>query len=213
MTKRLEIIAKHIKGGKVFADVGCDHGIISKYVLDNGLADLVIASDISSKSLQKAKNLLNIYGDKVQFLVSDGFKNFTITPTEAVIAGMGGDEIVSILEGATSLPNRLILSPQKNQRKVREILIRKNYKICDDYTIFDNKFYDIIVAEKGEDFYLELELVFGRDNLKLRPKDFIKKLSLEEKKFSKIFNENGLDGKNLDLQNYLEQIRKVLYEN
>ncbi len=212
MTKRLEIIAKSIKGGEIFADVGCDHGMISKYVLDNNLAGKVVASDISSKSLLKAKNLLSNYKDKVEFIVSDGFKNFSVIPTEAVIAGMGGEEIVSILSSVKNLPNRLILSPQKHQRKVREFLIRKNYKICDDYTIFDNKFYDIIIAEKGSDKYTEEELIFGRDNLKLKSQDFIKKLKSEEEKTKKILSKNLTCDKNLELNNYLNQIRKVLYE-
>ena len=213
MTKRLKIIASHIKGGKIFADVGCDHGFIAKYVLDNSLAYKVIASDISSKSLLKAKKLLTIYGEKVEFVVSDGFKNFNEIPDEAVIAGMGGEEIVLILESVEVLPNRLILSPQRHQLKVRETLIRKNYKICDDYSIFDNKFYDIIVAEKGSDFYTEDELVFGRDNLKLKPNDFIKKLKLEEEKYEKILSDNSLLDKDLEFKNYLEKIKKVLYEN
>lgn len=213
MTKRLKIIASHIKGGRVFADVGCDHGFIAKYALENKLFDKVIASDVSFKSLQKAKKLLSHYGDKVDFIVSDGFKNFNIIPDEAVIAGMGGEEITLILDGATTLPNRLILSPQKHQRKVRESLIRKNYKICDDYSIFDNKFYDIIVAEKGEDYYTEEEYVFGRDNLKNKSLDFIKKLKIEEKKTEKVLTNKFLGDKKLELENYLEKIKKVLYEN
>lgn len=213
MTKRLKEIAKLIKGGNVVADVGCDHGMISKYVVENGLANKVIASDISFKSLQKAKKLLSRYGDKIEFVVSDGFKEFPVVPNEAVIAGMGGEEIISILNGVDDLPYRLVLSPQKHQRKVREFLIRKNYKICDDYTIFDNKFYDIITAEKGCDLYTEEELVFGRDNLKLKPLDFIKKLKVEEEKIEKILNTNCGSNNNLELKNYLSQIKKVLYEN
>ena len=210
MTKRLKIIASHIGKGKVFADIGCDHGIIAKYVLDNELFESVIASDISNKSLDKAKKLLNKYGSKVTFLVSDGFNKFHLIPDEAVIAGMGGEEICSILSNAEFLPKRLILSPQKNQSKVRELLIRKNYKISDDYTVFDKKFYDIIVAEKGMDNYSELELLFGRDNLKLRPKDFILKLKNEEEKISNILNSSA--NENVELKNYLKTVKEILNE-
>ncbi len=211
MTKRLKIIASHIGIGRVFADIGCDHGIIAKYVLDNELFESVIASDISNKSLDKAKKLLNKYGSKVTFLVSDGFNKFHLIPDEAVIAGMGGEEICSILSNAEFLPKRLILSPQKNQSKVRELLIRKNYKISDDYTVFDKKFYDIIVAEIGSDCYSDLELLFGRDNLKLRPKDFILKLKNEEKKINIILNNNSAS-ENVELINYLKSIKEILNE-
>ena len=211
MTKRLKIIASHIGKGNVFADIGCDHGLISEYVLKNHLFDKVIASDISDKSLDKAKKLLSKYESKVTFIVSDGFSNFDTVPDEAVIAGMGGEEICSILTSAVALPEKLILSPQKNQRKVRELLIRKNYKIFDDYTVFDKKFYDIIVARKGSDFYNEVELEFGRTNLKLRPNDFILKLKFEEEKVLNIINANGVS-ENEELQNYLQKIRKILNE-
>ena len=212
MTKRLKIIASHIGNCKIFADIGCDHGLIAEYVLKNNLFDKVIASDISSKSLTKASNLLKKYSDKVEFIVSDGFNNFNIVPDEAVIAGMGGEEIYKILNSATILPKRLILSPQKNQRKVRELLVRKNYKISDDYTVFDKKFYDIIVAEIGADTYSELELTFGRDNLKLMPKDFILKLKNEEKKVANILKENKVQN-NYELINYLKTIKEILNEN
>ena len=211
MTKRLKIIASHIGKGRVFADIGCDHGIIAKYVLDNELFETVIASDISNKSLDKAKKLLNKYGSKVTFLVSDGFNKFHLIPDEAVIAGMGGEEICSILSNAKFLPKRLILSPQKNQSKVRELLIRKNYKISDDYTVFDKKFYDVIVAEIGSDRYSDLELLFGRDNLKLRPKDFILKLKNEEKKINIILNNNSAS-ENVELINYLKTVKEILNE-
>ncbi len=210
MTKRLEIITSHLKGGEVFADIGCDHGLVSKYVLDNGLFLKVIASDISFKSLEKAKKLLKKYEGKVDFIVSDGFKNFTVIPDEAVIAGMGGEEICLILNGAKVLPNRLILSPQKNTRKVREILIRKNYKILDDYTVFDKKFYDVIVAVKGCSNYTELELIFGKTNLEKKPQDFIKKLKTEKEKILNILSKNNL--KDSELLNYLSLVEGILNE-
>ncbi len=210
MTKRLEIISSHIKGGGAFADIGCDHGQICKYVLDNNLFNKVIASDISFKSLEKAKKLLSGYGEKVEFIVSDGFKNFNKIPDEVVIAGMGGEEISLILNGTKVLPNRLILSPQKNTKKVRELLVRKNYKIIDDYTVFDKKFYDIIVAEKGGDNLTELELIFGKTNLEKKPQDFIKKLKTERDKISNILKENNLEDN--ELLNYLSLIKGILNE-
>ncbi len=210
MTRRLKIIASHLGGGELFADIGCDHGLISKYVLDNGLFNKVIASDISCKSLEKARALLSFYGDKVSFLVSDGFKNFSALPDEAVIAGMGGEEICSILLGSEALPDRLILSPQKNVVKVRELLIRKNYKITDDYTVFDKKFYEIIVAEKGKDFLTEEELKFGRTNLEKMPADFIAKLKLERIKLEKILSENKVS--DYEKISYLNKIKEILNE-
>lgn len=40
---------------EVFADIGCDHGILSEYIISSGKAKKVLASDISENSLAKAK--------------------------------------------------------------------------------------------------------------------------------------------------------------
>ena len=176
MTKRLQIIYNHISSGEVFADVGCDHGYVAKAVLDSGKFKKVIISDISKPSLDKAVDLLKPFGDRVISVVSDGFKSYPIVPNEAVIAGMGGEEIVKILSDSF-LVSRLILSPQKNTDKVRRFLVENSYKIIKDFTFYaDKKFYDLIVSEKGEDFYTEDEYVFGRDNLLKKPSDFILKI-------------------------------------
>lgn len=212
MTKRLKIIASHIKSGGVFADIGCDHGYVSKYVLENNLYNKVIATDISKNSLNKAKNLLKNFGSKVVFIVSDGFQEITESVDEAVISGMGGDEISSILKKANNLPNRLVLSPQKNVKKVREVLLKLHYKILNDYTFFDKKFYDVIVAERGDDSYSEEEYIFGRDNLLFKPSDFILKLKNEEEKCLNIIKKLNLKNDN-EIENYLSKIRSVLYEN
>ncbi len=210
MTKRLNELFSLIKNCDLFADVGCDHGFISQMVLDYGKAKKVIISDVSKKSLQKAENLLKDYGDKVISIVSDGFNAYTKIPDQAIIAGMGGEEIIKILQASKFLPNRLILNPMKNVDKVRKFLITNGYKILKDYTILDSKFYDLILCEKGEDNYTQLEYIFGRDNLKNKSVDFIEKLKFYKKFYQDAIN-NG--GKDKDLKIKLAQIEGVLNEN
>ena len=188
MTERLRIIYSHVGSGKVFADVGCDHGYISKAVLDDNKFEKVIISDISSQSLQKAVELLKPYGNRVTPIVSDGFKNYTDIPDEAVIAGMGGEEIVKILSDGF-MPKSLVLAPQKNTDKLRRFLVENGYNLVKDYTFYSQKkFYDLILAKKGEDFYLENEIEFGRDNLKDKPEGFILKLKKDVELFEGIIS-------------------------
>lgn len=176
---RLNVLYDLIGTGEVFSDVGCDHGLISKMVLDGGKYKKVILSDISEKSLEKAVNLLAGYKDKVEFLVSDGFTKYTTVPDGAIIAGMGGEEIVKILSGKI-MPSSLVLAPQKNTDKVRRLLLEKGYKILKDFTFYSQgKFYDAIKAVKGNDFYSPMEILFGRDNLKEKPDGFIKKITAD----------------------------------
>ena len=197
---RFDILFNLIGRGELFADVGCDHGYISKKVLDSGKYNRVILSDVSKNSLQKAINLLSGYGERVKFIVSDGFLGYDEVPSEAIIAGMGGEEIVKILSGSVQ-PNALVLAPQKNTYKVRRTLLDSGYKILKDFTFYSqNKFYDAIKAEKGNDFYTPDELIFGRDNVREKPDGFIKKVNydigvlnsiIEDEKASKLSKETA----------------------
>jgi tRNA (adenine22-N1)-methyltransferase len=204
---RLEVLLSLIPKCNVLADVGCDHGYLSKYALDKNLCNKVIISDISAKSLEKAITLLKPYGDKVKSYVCNGLTAYENQADFAVIAGMGGEEICLILKGVKTLPNGLLLAPQKNNDKVRRLLIELGYKITRDFTFLDVKFYDVIKAEKGIDSYTEKEFIFGRDNLKERPNDFIKKLEKEEKLLSKVIEND------LSVKPKLHLIREVLNEN
>ena len=65
--KRLEAIAGEILPCKVFADIGCDHGIIGLYAVKNHLADKVCECDIGEECLFKARSLI---GDGASYLLS-----------------------------------------------------------------------------------------------------------------------------------------------
>ena len=208
---RLTTLFGLVGSGETFADIGCDHGYLAQMVLKENKFEKVIISDISSKSLQKAIDLLKPYGDRVTAIVSDGFENFTSLPDEVVIAGMGGEEIVKILSNAKSLPKRLVLAPQKNTEKVRKFLVIFGYKILKDFTFKDkNKFYDAIVAQEGVDDYSEDELLFGRDNLNSRPDAFEEKLELERNILLEILDlETASKVSKEQANKRLEKIRKI----
>lgn len=149
--KRLEVIASLIRPCDVFADIGCDHGLIARYVSDNRLAGRVYATDISAAALRKAEKLLADC-DNAAFLLGDGFAPLDangISVDEAVIAGVGGELIIKMLSATRSRPS-LVLGAQKNADKLRVYLAADGYNITDDVKVSDGgKFYDIIRAERG----------------------------------------------------------------
>ena len=179
LTDRLEKIFNELTPAKVFADIGCDHGYIARAMLDSGKCDEVVVTDISEKSLSKAVGLLkHDYDGKFTAVVADGF-NGVPKSDEALIAGMGGEEIVKIILGANTLPKRLALQPMKNSDKVRKILVKSGYKLIKDYTFkSDGKFYDYVIAENNgqKEEYSEIEYEYGRGNLKSPSADFIESL-------------------------------------
>lgn len=183
-TKRLNTIFSHLFSCNKFADVGCDHGYCSEFMLKNNLCNSAVISDISAESLKKAEILLADYmkSGRVVSVCCNGLEKVDADCDFVLIAGMGGEEIISILKNGF-LPQKLLLQPMKNTPKVREFLINSGYKIILDYTFKDGKFYDLIKAEKFVDNqkenYQTWWLEFGRDNILNATLDFIEKISVE----------------------------------
>ena len=60
LTKRLQVIFDLVSS-RVIADVGCDHGKLTKALFDENKIDFAYVSDISKLSLEKAIKLLKDY--------------------------------------------------------------------------------------------------------------------------------------------------------
>ncbi|MBQ7348695.1 MAG: SAM-dependent methyltransferase, partial [Clostridia bacterium] len=145
MTDRLNKIFDKLIPCEVFADIGCDHGYIAKAMLDSGKCEKAIISDVSAKCLSKAENLLENYlkNGRAESVVSDGFNNLRKC-NQALIAGMGGEEIAGIISAAkeqNKLPDRLIIQPMKNCDKARYCAVRAGYRIIYDRVFKSGKKY------------------------------------------------------------------------
>lgn len=174
LSGRLETIVSALDETAVFADVGCDHGYCSREMLKRGKCRFAYLTDLSAESLKKADDLLKSeFAGRYRALVANGLAGVPFAD-EVLIAGMGGEEMISILSAAPFSPEKLILQPMKNAEKVRAYLIKHGYKPIIDYTFADGKFYDLIKAERGTCSYSEDELRFGRDNLLRRGEDFVR---------------------------------------
>lgn len=191
LTKRLQKIVDAIPLCNTLADVGCDHGYIGIAALSENKAQNVVFIDISAPSLAKAKqNLPCNLCQKATFVHADGLGN--IIADCAVIAGMGGLEIMSILSGAADLPQMLVLQPMKNQYELRRFLLA-DYNVESDELFFDGKYYDLIVARKCAERQTlsELQLRFGLSNLKAPSDDFAMYVRNEQQKLISILKQCG----------------------
>ena len=194
MTERLLKIFSEIQPCEVFADIGCDHGYMAKAMLCSGKCKKVIVSDVSAKCLKKAEELLSDYINqkRAESVVSDGFDNVGECDL-ALIAGMGGEEIVSILKRAKNLPEKLVLQPMKNTDKVRRCVLQLGYAVKKDYVFFSSGiFYDLLVLEKGEDYLTEEEIEFGKTNVNSPSADFKKMITVKMEKLQEYLLREGL---------------------
>ena len=165
MTKRLDVILAEIEPCKCLADVGCDHGLISLKALQSKKAKNILATDISQKCLYKTINLLkeNNLENFAEFVCVDGLPKSS-KPDEVLIAGMGGLEIISILENYFLVnDNRpiLVLQPMRDEYKVRKFLNNNNYTIIEDFIFEDKKLYRLIKAKRGKQNLTESQMFFG----------------------------------------------------
>jgi tRNA (adenine22-N1)-methyltransferase len=165
---RIDVICSYLDKCKTFADIGCDHGYCTQYMLDNNLCDDAIITDISAKSLNKAQTLLSKYidGGRCNYICCDGLNGVESNVDLVLIAGMGGEEIVKILKEAF-IPKNFVFQPMKNAEVLREYLLNNNCKLQRDDIFKDGKYYFIIKGTRllGGDSYTQAQLAFGRDSL------------------------------------------------
>lgn len=163
---RIKKLCSYLSPCKIFADVGCDHGYCTQYMLKNSLCEKAIISDISDKCLSKAKKLLEDYISEAKCIpvCCFGLEKIEKTADLVLIAGMGGEEIIDILNTAY-VPENFVLQPMRNVREVREYLLNCDAEIVRD-EVFESggKFYFVICGKKSgnKSTYTLAELQYGK---------------------------------------------------
>ena len=177
LSNRLQAIAAFIPPGSRVADVGTDHGYLPLWLAENGVCDSIIASDIRPGPLKTAMRnaALAGLGDALIFRLCAGLEAYA--PDEAdtiVIAGMGGETIMSVLSAAPWARDKtLILQPQTKQPRLRVWLGENGYAVEDAALVYDTgRIYVIWKCTAGEkrelaayERYVDKTLVQKRDPL------------------------------------------------
>ncbi len=218
--KRIDTLCSLLTSAPLFADVGCDHGYCTEYMLKNELCEHAIISDISKGSLEKAQTLLKEYLNegKATAVLGGGFVGVPKHVDEVLIAGMGGGEIVGILSDKKFgfMPKRFVFQPMHDSPKLRRYILENGGYIERDFTFEDGKFYDVIVGGKADGVlasepYSEAEYEFGRDNLKERGQAFLKRIKKLLKNMDKYLSVPTLQAQSrAELNERKEKLQEVL---
>ncbi len=150
LSKRLSKIAVLVPKNCRVADIGTDHGYLPIYLIKNGIASFVYASDIAEKPLKSAQKNIETSGlHNIETRLSDGLEN--IAPDEidtAVIAGIGGEVISGIIERCEWIKDSrytLILQPTTSPEKLRAYLADNGFLVEHEVAVFENsKIYSIM---------------------------------------------------------------------
>ena len=223
--KRIDTLCSLLAPCKTFADVGCDHGYCSEYMLKNGLCDKAILSDVSKGSLAKAESLLApfIRAGKAVSVLGDGFFGVPKDTEQVLIAGMGGSEIVHILSDKRCgfMPARFVFQPMHDGEKLRRYILANGGYITRDFTFFDGKYYEVIVggalAKNGQAAdgvtkpYTDAEYEFGRENLAVMGEAFVARMQKLINNIDKYLAEPSLgEESKAELQQRKQRLQGVL---
>ncbi|MDR1138870.1 MAG: class I SAM-dependent methyltransferase [Clostridiales bacterium] len=221
ISKRLQVIADLVQPQGVVVDVGCDHGYLCEYLLDRYANLHCIACDISQACLDKVRDR-----DRLSKRLGDGLDVLNVTEKvhTIVIAGLGGNLMSNMLDRylarlsqqISQYSIQLVLSPQSDQHKVRQLLAMYNCEFVEDFVLLDGgKFYDIIkvvynscydLGPSNDNKLTQLQLQFGV-YYQVRNRALARKLRRELVVYSQaILNATDVSV----LQSKIDNIREVL---
>ncbi len=153
---RLMAVAGFVPAGRVVADIGADHAYLGIWLVLRGRVPKVVATEASAGPAQRALKNIRRYGveDRVEVRVGSGLG--VLCPGEAevlVMAGMGGQTMISILESGGRVleaSKRLVLQPMTGAGKLRKWLVSKGFRFLDEVLVEEKgRFYEVICVEAG----------------------------------------------------------------
>lgn len=231
LSARMGALTQLLTPGYVTCDVGCDHGFVSIYLVQQKIAPKVYAMDVRSGPLSRAREHIALYGleEQIQTRLSDGLQALSAEEAQAMIcAGMGGKLMMKILtEGRekAALMRELILQPQSELKLFRSFLREQGFVIVQEDMVYEEgkyypmmrvipqKYYDGRAAEAASVKEQELWDAFGPMLLKEQHPILLQYLNYSEETLAQLLAElraRGAGGPVMrirELEGELEMVR------
>lgn len=177
------------EGNSRLIDVGSDHGLLALEALKKNLVSRVVCTDIHKAPAEKSRICLSMagYSSVSEVYCTDGLKGVPLEENDSVvIAGMGGLNIIEIIEEAkaTNIEDifktvSFILQPQKSTDLVRKYLSENGFEIVDEAVCEDRDIYYQAsrAIYRGTNFPLTLkEQFYGPRLLERQDDELVKKV-------------------------------------
>ena len=171
LSERMLAIAQMVSPGMRVCDVGCDHGFISIYLVEEKIAPSVLAMDIGKGPLQQAQLHIEEAGlqNRITTRLSDGLMKYREGEADClIIAGMGGPLMQEILSNEKVEDfKEIILAPQSEICEFRKFLADHGFEIiAENMVLEDGKYYPMMkvhLVVKGEKSWKALSIPGTRD--------------------------------------------------
>lgn len=159
LSVRLSAVADLILPTETFADVGCDHGYLSVYLIEKNICRKVIAMDVRKGPLERANQTIARFGCEghVETRLSDGIMKLALEEADGfVCAGMGGRLALQILyqdKEKVACMKQVILQPQSELWLVRRMLSRWELEIETERMVYEEgKYYPMMRIRPKREF-------------------------------------------------------------
>ena len=211
--KRIEAISQLIDNDESVIDIGCDHGFLAKMLRTKGNNKLIICSDNKIGPLNNARNNLIGY-DNINFELTDGVDNIDTVCDVCVLAGMGHNTVISIIENNENYfrnSKKIIIQVNSVVAQMRQYLSNHKFQIIDECMVYDYKYYQIMVVKTGQQQLNELQIEFGPVLLEKKGEVFLQCYQKQLSHFQSLLStlpENHPDRSQLSKK--IEQIKSVL---
>ena len=158
ISARMKGLTDMVTTGSIVCDIGCDHGFVSIYLVQQGIAEAVLAMDVRSGPLSHAQAHIKECGleKRIETRLSDGLSALKQGEANCMIcAGMGGPLMRKILQEGrekAQAMRELILQPQSEIAMFRAFLRSEGYRIVKEDMVYEEgKYYPIIKAVPGRE--------------------------------------------------------------
>ena len=210
ISKRLQALYDLVPVCDYLVDIGTDHGLLIAAAVKNGRCKYAYGLDIVDGPLQQAQRNIDKYdlGKSISLIKSDGLKSFNKQGDVFVIAGMGAETIVNIIDAYTFNVNQeIIIQSNTKNPWLRKTLVEKGFMIIDEVFLYDNRKPVFIMKVKlGNQELSVTEQYIGPILMTQENSDYDAYLEHQVRKLKKIQIQNeGFKEEYLCLSNYLSR--------
>ena len=157
LSPRLAAVAELVPQGTRLADVGTDHGRLPVWLIQHGVVERAVASDLRPGPLSRARALAERWAvaDRISFRLCDGLSGIGSEEARTVtVAGMGGETIAEILAAAPWTREgdmTLVLQPMSSISNLRLWLSQNGYQIVvEELAREGDTLYTALLVRTGE---------------------------------------------------------------
>lgn len=196
LSLRLLEISKLLNDCDCVADIGSDHGLLPLDMLKNGKINFAVLCDLREKPLSHARQHFEEahLTHRAAFYVSDGLLNVDRCIQDVIIAGMGFETIIQIVNQSLKKfkeMNQIIIQSNTKVHHVRKYMWEHAFELIEESFVEERGHAYVILKykpmPKKEDLSLH-QIYFGKHLLKTITPSYQRYLIKELKRMNELMH-------------------------